>query len=208
MTLAAVSADCTAARPLVRESSKASRRAASVLRRWAADPLRLGTVVPSSHALGRQLALHAWPAPRKAVLELGSGRGVIAQALREAGLGPNKLVMMEADPARVQTLRAAFDGYSVIEGDARHLPDLLPERWRGRIGSVICAIPLAALSRADQRRLVQAMLAVAPGYGFLHASACATSPLPAMALGLHAERIAWMPLSVPPTSIWHYRPAD
>jgi phospholipid N-methyltransferase len=91
-------------------------------------------------------------------------------------------------------------------GDARALPDLLPARWHGRVGTVICGIPLVLLPVAEQRRFIDAIDAVAPGRGFLHFSYCATSPLPARRHGLLARREAWTPLNFPPASVWRYTP--
>ena len=45
------------------------------LRSWLAHPLRMGSVIPSSDALCRRVVRRAWPAPGRAVLELGSGTG-------------------------------------------------------------------------------------------------------------------------------------
>jgi len=46
--------------------------------------------------------------------------------------------------------RAAHAGYGghqrMTVGDARDLPRLLPGRWHGRIGCVVCGIPLALLA--------------------------------------------------------------
>ena len=134
------------------------------------------------------------------------GTGVISRALLRAGLPPERLVVVELVPAMAAHLRRTLPGAQVIEGDARQLAMLLPERLRGRIGSVVCGIPLVLLPLAEQRRFIDVMAAVAPGCGFLHYSYCATSPLPAARHGLVADRVAWTPLNVPPASLWRYRP--
>jgi phosphatidylethanolamine/phosphatidyl-N-methylethanolamine N-methyltransferase len=174
-------------------------------RRWAANPLRMGSVVPSSPALCRRVVRLAWPAAGRVVLELGAGTGVISAALLAAGLPPERLVMVEIDPAMARMLRERFPAATVIEGDARQLPKLLPERFRGRIGSVICGVPLVLLAHEQQRAFIDAITAVAPGRGFLHYSYCATSPLSRRRHKLHGRREAWTPLNLPPASVWHYR---
>ena len=70
------------------------------------------------------------------------------------------------------------------------------QHWHGRIGTVVCGIPLVLLPLAEQRRFIDAIEAVAPGRGFLHYSYCATSPLPwrkhelsAQARGLDAAEL-------------------
>ena len=83
----------------------------------------------------------------------------------------------------------------------------MPRHWHGRIGSVICGIPLVLQPRAEQRRFIAAIEAVEPGCGFLHYSYCVTSPLPCRRHALTASREAWTPLNFPPASVWRYLPA-
>ena len=175
------------------------------LRSWLAHPLRMGSVIPSSDALCRRVVRHAWPEPGRGVLELGAGTGVLARAFIAAGLSDDRLVLVEIDPALAAHLREQFPAATVIEGDATRLADLLPERWHGRLGSVVCGIPLVLLPDAEQRRFIDAMAVAAPGRGFLHYSYCITSPLPARRHGLTARREAWTPLNLPPASVWRYQ---
>lgn len=176
------------------------------LKRWMAHPLRMGSVVPSSPALCRRVVRHAWPADGQVVLELGSGTGVIARALLGAGLAPERLVVVEIDRGLARHLRTGLPGVEVIEGDARALSELLPERYRGRVGSVICGIPMVLLPKVEQRAFIEAIESVAPGAGFLHYSYCASSPLPYRHHRLTAKREAWTPLNFPPASVWRYQP--
>jgi phosphatidylethanolamine/phosphatidyl-N-methylethanolamine N-methyltransferase len=176
-------------------------------RRWMANPLQMGSVIPSSPSLCRRLVSQVRRAPDEAVLELGAGTGVVSRALLEAGVPPERLFVVEIVPDMAEHLRRVLPGVTVIEGDARALPDLLPACWHGRIGSVICGIPMVLLPLAEQRRFVQAIEAVAPGRGFLHFSYCVTSPLPEQKLRLSGRRAAWTPLNFPPASVWRYAPA-
>jgi phosphatidylethanolamine/phosphatidyl-N-methylethanolamine N-methyltransferase len=131
---------------------------------------------------------------------------VISRALLEGGVPASRLFVVEIVPSMAAHLRAILPGVNVIEGDARSLPSLLPAEWHGRIGSVVCGIPLVLLKTVEQRRFIDAIEAVAPGRGFLHYSYCATSPLPARAHALAKRREAWTPLNFPPASVWRYTP--
>ena len=200
--------DFATAGPPPHPAHQATRRVANpllFLRRWLAHPLRMGSVIPSSEALCRRVVRQGWPAPGRAVLELGTGTGVVARAFIAAGLSQERLILVEIDPSLAAHLREEFPAATVIEGDARELPSLIPERWQGRIGSVVCGIPLVLLPDAEQRRFIDAMTAVAPGRGFLHYSYCITSPLPFRRHGLTARREAWTPLNLPPASVWRYQ---
>lgn len=175
-------------------------------RRWLANPLEMGSIVPSSPALCRRVLRAVRRAPDEHVLELGAGTGVISRALLAGGVPAEKLAVVEIVPSMAAWLGSTLPGTQVIEGDARALPELLPPGLAGRIGTVICGIPLVLLPLAEQRRFIAAMQAVAPGRGFLHYSYCVTSPLPAAKHGLAARREAWTPLNFPPASVWRYTP--
>jgi phosphatidylethanolamine/phosphatidyl-N-methylethanolamine N-methyltransferase len=177
-------------------------------RRWLANPLQMGSVVPSSAALCSRIVRQTRRAPDEAVLELGAGTGVISRALLASGVPPDRLFVVEIVPDMAAHLRRALPGARVVEGDARRLQELLPTDWHGRIGTVICGIPLVLLSLSEQRRVIMAMQAVAPGRGFLHFSYCATSPISTRKHRLTARREAWTPLNFPPASVWRYTQAD
>jgi phosphatidylethanolamine/phosphatidyl-N-methylethanolamine N-methyltransferase len=120
---------------------------------------------------------------------------------------PDRLFVVEIVPGMAAHLRRSLPGTHVVEGDARQLPELIPAQWHGRIGTVVCGIPLVLLPLAEQRRFIEAIDAVAPGRGFLHYSYCVTSPLPCRRHALRAQREAWTPLNFPPASVWRYTPA-
>lgn len=176
------------------------------LRRWWRDPLQMGSVVPSSPALGRRVAEAADWAGDGVVVELGAGTGAISRALLRAGLPAERLCLVEIVPEMAEHLREALPGATVVTGDAFALPEILPARLRGRVSTVVCGIPLVLLPLERQRAFAQAAEAVAPGRGFLLYTYCATSPLRHRALGLRAQRVGFTPLNLPPASVWRYVP--
>jgi phosphatidylethanolamine/phosphatidyl-N-methylethanolamine N-methyltransferase len=175
-------------------------------RRWLANPLQMGSIVPSSPALCKRIVAHTHAEPDQIVVELGAGTGVISRALIDAGLKPERLFVVEIVPDMAKHLRKALPGAQVIEGDARRLPHLIPQEFHGRIGTVVVGIPLVLLPLAEQRRFIDAIEAVAPGIGFILYSYCITSPLPWKKHGLQPKREAWTPLNFPPASVWRYIP--
>ncbi len=175
-------------------------------RRWMRNPLQMGSIVPSSPALCRRVVAQTDISSGKAVIELGAGTGVISRSLLDAGLAPDRLFVVEIVPDMAKHLRQALPGATVIEGDARRLPQLIPGDLHGQIGTVICGIPLVLLPLAEQRRFIDAIDAVAPGLGFILYSYCITSPLPWKKHGLVPKREAWTPLNFPPASVWRYVP--
>ncbi len=183
------------------------RNAGLFFRRWLANPLQMGSIIPSSPSLCRRIAALVRRAEDEVVVELGAGTGVISRALLAAGVPANRLVVVEIVPDMADHLRAALPGVNVIQGDAFELARALPERMHGKVGTAICGIPLVLLPLEQQKRFVAAVEAVAPGVGFLLYTYCITSPLPYKKLGLTAKREAWTPLNFPPASVWRYQPA-
>jgi phosphatidylethanolamine/phosphatidyl-N-methylethanolamine N-methyltransferase len=177
-------------------------------RRWLANPLQMGSVVPSSPALCRRLVQQTRYAPDEAVIELGGGTGVVSQALLKSGLPGERLYVVEIVRDMANHLRSELPTANVIEGDARRLPELIPQQWHGKIGTVIVGIPLVLLPVAEQRRFVDAIEAVAPGRGFICYTYSFASPLPFKKLGLIAKHEAWTPLNIPPASVWRYTPVS
>jgi phosphatidylethanolamine/phosphatidyl-N-methylethanolamine N-methyltransferase len=175
-------------------------------RRWMANPLQMGSIVPSSPALCKRIAAQTKAAEGEIVVELGAGTGVISRALIDSGLAPERLYVVEIVPDMAEHLRRALPGVHVVQGDARRLPNLIPQDLHGRIGTVVVGIPLVLLPVPEQRRFIDAIEAVAPGLGFILYSYCITSPLPYRKHGLIPRREAWTPLNFPPASVWRYLP--
>lgn len=188
-------------------SARQAANAALFFRRWLANPLQMGSVIPSSRTLSRRIAGLVRCDRDEVVVELGAGTGVITRALLASGVPAERLVVLEIVPEMANHLRSVLPGVNVICGDAFELQDALPARWHGKVGTAICGIPLVMLPLERQRRFVAAVEAVAPGLGFLLYTYCITSPLPYGKLGLAARREAWTPKNFPPASVWRYQPA-
>ena len=175
-------------------------------RRWIANPLQMGSIIPSSPTLCRNLVQQISRTPDEYVVELGAGTGVVSRAMLNAGIPPEKIFVVEIVPTMAEHLRRVLPGVNVVTGDALELTELLPAHVRGNIGTVICGIPLVLLPIPLQRRFIDVMEAVAPGRGFLHFSYCVTSPLPYEKHQLSAKRESWTPKNFPPASVWRYTP--
>lgn len=189
------------------QPSSAIKNTGLFFRRWLANPLQMGSIVPSSPSLCNRIAALVERKDDEVVVEIGAGTGVVSRALLASGIPPEKLVVVEIVRDMADHLRQVLPGVNVICGDAFELKRELPERWHGRVGTAICGIPLVMLPLEQQQRFVEAVEAVAPGKGFLLYTYCITSPLPWRKLNLTAKREAWTPLNFPPASVWRYQPA-
>src|SRR3712207_2987588 len=87
--------------------------AALFFRRWLANPLQMGSVVPSSPALCRRIAALVTRSPDEAVLDLGAGTGVVSRALLDSGVPSDRLLALEIVPDMAEHLRRALPGVGV-----------------------------------------------------------------------------------------------
>ncbi len=184
------------------------RNAKLFFKRWLANPLQMGSIIPSSAAFSRLIAERAQWEGDEMVVELGAGTGVVSRALLAAGVPPERLLVVEIVPEMADHLRASLPGVKVVCGDAFELPEVLRAAGNPRVGDVICGVPLVMLPKDAQTKIVAAMLAASPKRGFLHLSYCITSPLPKALHGLKGGRLAYTFLNFPPGGVWRYAPAD
>jgi phosphatidylethanolamine/phosphatidyl-N-methylethanolamine N-methyltransferase len=177
-------------------------------RRALAHPLQLGTPIPSSPALGRLIASQIGDRKKGLTVEIGGGTGVITRQLLAAGVPADRLLVLEIDPEMADYLRAALPEANVTTGDARDLPALLPASWRSRVDTIVSGIPMAVLSAAYQRQLIDAMFsALAEDGRYLqYTFTLGGSPVRARRLGLAGRRLGTTFGNFPPASVWTYRP--
>jgi phosphatidylethanolamine/phosphatidyl-N-methylethanolamine N-methyltransferase len=175
-------------------------------RRALAHPLQLGTPIPSSPALGRLVAAQLSARRGGYTVEIGGGTGVITRELLASGLPSERLLVVELDPEMADYLRGTVPKVRVIAGDARHLPELLPPSWRGRVATIVSGVPMPVLSLANQREIVDAIYSsLAPDGRYLQYTYRALrSPVAADRLGLAADRLGTTFGNFPPASVWTY----
>ena len=155
------------------------------------------------------VAAHIKLAEGDYAVELGSGTGAVTRALLEAGVPAGKLIAVEIDSELAAYLAKILPDIAVIHGSAADIETLLPAEARGRVGAVICGLPVSMLGGHEQAATVRAMLALKPRDGrFLAYSYRLGSPLRAARLGLVGERLAFTLRNAVPASVWAFRAAD
>jgi phosphatidylethanolamine/phosphatidyl-N-methylethanolamine N-methyltransferase len=177
-------------------------------RRALVHPLQLGTPIPSSPSLGRLIASQLKDRKNGLTVEIGGGTGVITRQLLAAGVPADRLLVLEIDPEMADYLRGTLPEARVVTGDARHLPQLLPPSWRGRVDTIVSGVPMAVLSAAYQRDIIDALFDVlAPDGRYLqYTFTLGGSPVRARRLGLVGRRLGTTFGNFPPASVWTYRP--
>lgn len=174
-------------------------------RRWMADPLGMGSIIPSAPALRRAVARNVRRVDDQIVVEFGGGTGAITQGLLDHGIPGDRIWSIEIDGELARYLSRRYPSVNVVEGDARVADTLIPPGSVGRVGTVIVGIPMVMLPRPLQSEIIGAIFRIMPrGARFLLYTYCITSPLPLAPLGLEGKRLAWTPANFPPASVWGY----
>ena len=133
---------------------EAPRAFAAFVRSAIANPLRVGSICPSSPVLARAMAAHVPLNAQGLVVELGAGTGVVTQALLERGIARERLVVVECCPTLASHLRRRFPGVRICEGDAARLEDLLAGSML-EVSAVVSSLPLRSLSRDKVDAIMQ-----------------------------------------------------
>ena len=172
---------------------------------WVKDPLKVGAIVPSSAGLARAMA-RLVPLDRPGpVIELGGGTGVVTAALLAAGIPATSLVVIERDPALHRLLARRFPAVHVLAGDATDLVQLLAPLALGPARAVVSSLPLLAMARETQTRIVEAALAVmAPDAPIIQFTYGLFSPIDRGALDLDGEVADRVLINLPPARVWRY----
>lgn len=178
-------------------------------RRWLANPLKVGSVVPSSYALAQLVASHIQRGSDDFVLEIGAGTGAITRALIDAGLPADRLVLVELDPAMSAVLADRFPRIRIITGDATRLTEILPEGVCGHIATVVSGLPVLGRPREFQQAVVDSCFDVLrPGGAILQYTYSPMSPLPRKRLGITGKLMGWAASNLPPATLWRFTRAE
>lgn len=137
------------------------------LKLWLKNPLRMGAIAPSSKYLAQEMAAHIPINSSGIILELGPGTGAVTRALLQAGISPEKLVVLEYSSVLAKNLRKSFPGVRVIEGNAINLVSLLEDENR-KISSIVSSLPLRSFSKMTTLAILeQITFLLTPGSKFV-----------------------------------------
>ena len=170
------------------------------LRSWMMRPLQVAAIAPSSRwladAITAEVSRDAGP-----VLELGAGTGVFTQALLRRGVSEEALTLIEREPVFVELLRKRFPAASVLECDAAMLPC-----GDDSFAAAVSGLPLLSMSDEQVERILSsAFERLRPDaclYQFTYGPQCPVSESTLFRLGLTAGFHRFVPLNLPPASVY------
>ncbi len=180
-------------------------------RAWARDPLRTAAVSPSSPALAArmvaQLPAHTH-GDAGAVIELGAGTGVFTEALLQAGIAPQRLLVIELNRDLCRILRQRFPHLRIECADAGALPELAQRHGiaPGSVPAIVSGLGLLSMPRPLVARVLEGCAHLLQPQGrlvqFTYGPA---SPVPralCRQLGWRAQRCGMVWRNTPPAQVF------
>ena len=174
------------------------------------NPQDTGAVSPSGRELAKAMAREAPLAGDGLVIELGPGTGPVTQALIEAGVAPERLVLVEYDLGFCELLRERFAGIRIVQGDAYNLSATLADCREKSVSAVVSSLPLLNQPPANRIGLFDdAFLLMGLGGVFIQFTYGPSSPIPLDHCQpdylVKSSRRIWR--NIPPARVWTYRVA-
>jgi phosphatidylethanolamine/phosphatidyl-N-methylethanolamine N-methyltransferase len=182
---------------------------ARFIKSWIDDPMRTGSVTPSSPALARRMASFVDPTLPGPVIEIGPGTGPVTEALIERGISEDRLILVEYSPEFCKLLRERFPRATVVEGDAYALSTTLADHLQDKAIAVVSSLPLFNQPPAMRSALAKdAFALLIEGAPFIQFTYSVVSPVPRKGSGLKSFASDWILRNIPPARVWVYRQAS
>lgn len=177
---------------------------------WLRRPSQLGACLPSSRGLAAAVASCIDVQAPGIVVELGGGTGKVTEALLDAGVPVDSLIVIECEPSLCDVIAARLPQVRLLCADARDLKALLHQHGiTGPVKAVVSGLPLLCLKRDDCQRILSAAFDVmGEGGDFVQFTYGPASPVPrevCQRLDISGRRARWIVSNLPPASVWHYR---
>lgn len=177
---------------------------------WARNPLQVGSVFPSSPALGRMMARQIDASRPGHIVEIGGGTGSITNELR-AEFGAERVAVIERDPALHRHLQKRFSDLKVILGDGMELVDLLCGAGIDRVCGIVCCVPMLTVPPFVRAGILEQSFA-AMGEGgrmvqFTYGVGCPIPKAELKAQGLSARPANVVLFNLPPATVWRFERA-
>lgn len=176
----------------------------SFLMAWAAAPLRIGSVAPSSASLAALMTRDVSGATGP-VLELGPGTGAFTRALLSRGVRQEDLTLVEADADFAALLRRRFPNARIVETDAAAIRTL-PLFDRPVVGATVSGLPFRLIPPRKTMAILEGvfscMRAEGALYQFTLGLRCPIDQALLDRLDLEATRIGSTVRNFPPATVY------
>jgi phospholipid N-methyltransferase len=129
------------------------------------SPREVGAIAPSSFQLGDRLAAVVPRRDDAVIVELGAGTGVVTARIDARRSPISTLLAFERNPQLAMEVRRTAPQAHVIADDVRKLRGYLEERGLMTVDAIVCGLPWANFSEAEQSELLSAITDALGGGG-------------------------------------------
>lgn len=186
------------------------------LREFISRPKQIGALWPSSPRLAQAMVDWIDWKQVRAVVEFGPGTGVFTSAIVRHVVPETRVMAIEINPRLAALLAERFPSVTVCAESVVRVAELCRENGIEQVDAVICGLPWANFSVADQQAFLTAMLGVLRPQGYFASFAYLQGMLLPAAwrfrrtLGTQFEQVAasstvWR--NVPPAFVYQCRKA-
>ncbi len=167
-------------------------------------PRMLGSIIPSSRFLIKQLLQPIDWNQARVIVEYGPGVGVITAEILRRMRSDALLIAIELNPDFVTHLRSALpdERLRVVEGSAEAVQEILERFGHRKANYIISGIPFSTIPAQIRERILRnTSTALAPGGAFL-VFQFSTRVLEDLQRGFHYGRRKFEPLNVLPAHLF------
>ena len=171
-------------------------------------PRMLGSIIPSSRFLIRQLLQPVDWAAARVIVEYGPGVGSITAEILQKMRPDALLIAIETNSDFVKFLRSSFPDrrLCVTEGSAESVDEILRQQGHEHADYIISGIPFSTIpAHLRERILLKTFGALAPGGSFL-VYQFSTRVLPDLQRIFHYVKRRFEPLNVLPAHLFFCQP--
>jgi phospholipid N-methyltransferase len=185
-----------------------SGRALLFARNFFRHPRMLGSIVPSSRFLIKQLLEPIDWAQARVIVEYGPGVGSITAEILRRMRPDASLIAIETNPEFVGFLRASAEDerLHVVEGSAESVVEILRQHGHEKASYVISGIPFSTISAPLRERILRKTLSVLEPHGLFLVYQFSTRVLQDLRRIFGSVRHQFEPLNVLPAHLFFCRP--
>ena len=193
------------------QKRKHRRRRHHFIAAWIRSPRGTGAMLPSSRTLARAMARQVDLSKPGIIVELGPGTGVVTHALLEAGIPPERLLVIERDAKLHAVMTAQFPDLKILCADALYLDEVLASNGVKEINAIVSSLPLLTMPGLVRQSIERGIAGVIGQGGIIvQFTYGLASPFTKSKLGqyrLEGTRVKTVLTNVPPAHVWVYRRA-
>jgi phospholipid N-methyltransferase len=109
------------------------------------NPLKVGSIAPSSSELALKMIEEIKPNKNNIVLELGVGTGAITKYLQHILPDDESYLGIELDKDLVKSLKRKYKNLNIVCGNACETVAIHKKSGLGKVGFIICCLPFVSL---------------------------------------------------------------